>query len=83
MLILPNFLNYEVVFTILLAKIQALKKSASKGDKKKRKEVTEEITRLELELNKKHEHEISELKAKVILELYHIFMFYCYLKIVL
>lgn len=43
----------------LQAKIQALKKSASKGDKKKKKEVLEEIARLESDLDKKHADELS------------------------
>ncbi|CAG9863334.1 unnamed protein product [Phyllotreta striolata] len=45
----------------LQAKIQSLKKSAPKGDKKKKKEITEEIARLELELNEKHQQELDEL----------------------
>lgn len=48
------------------AKLQALKKSASKGDKKKKKEVTEEITRLEAETAARQENEILEFKSKVI-----------------
>ena len=35
----------------LQATIQGLKKTASKGDKKKKKEVAEEIAKLEQELN--------------------------------
>lgn len=45
----------------LQAKIQALKKSAGKGDKKKKKEVLEEITKLELELDEKHTNELAQL----------------------
>merc|ERR1711997_284989 len=48
----------------LQAKIQGLKKSASKGDKKKKKETTEEIARLELELNEKHDKELKELQTQ-------------------
>lgn len=51
----------------MTAKLQALKKSASKGDKKKKKEVVEEITRLEAETSARQENEILEFKAKVIL----------------
>lgn len=47
------------------AKMQALKKSASKGDRKKKKEVTEEMARLEAEVNQRHENEILELKESV------------------
>lgn len=43
----------------LQAKVQALKKSASKGDKKKKKEVLEEIARLESDLDKKHADELA------------------------
>lgn len=43
----------------LQAKIQALKKTASKGDKKKKKEVLEEIARLESDLDKKHADELA------------------------
>jgi len=48
----------------LQAKIQGLKKTASKGDKKKKKEVTEEIAKLEADLNAKHENELKELKSQ-------------------
>lgn len=50
----------------MIAKLQALKKSASKGDKKKKKEVTEEITRLEAETAARHENEILEFQTKVV-----------------
>lgn len=43
-------------------KIQFLKKSVTKGDKKKKKEVTEEIIRLELELEKLQNEELLELE---------------------
>lgn len=46
------------------AKIQQLKHSVSKGDKKKKKEITEQITKLESELNDKHATELKELKDK-------------------
>jgi len=44
--------------------IQALKKSCTKGDKKKKKEVTEEIIRLELELEKGQNEELFHLKQE-------------------
>ena len=47
----------------LQATIQGLKKTASKGDKKKKKEVAEEIAKLEQELNDKHDLELKELHA--------------------
>lgn len=46
------------------AKIQALKKTATKGDKKKKKEVAEEIAKIEKELTGKHEAELKQLKVK-------------------
>ena len=48
----------------LQAKIQALKKSASKGDKKKKKEINDEIAKLEADLEQKHKTEILELDTK-------------------
>lgn len=47
----------------LQSKIQGLKKSIPKGDKKKKKDVTEEITKLENELEEKHKKELGLLKA--------------------
>lgn len=49
----------------LQAKIQALKKTAGKGDKKKKKEVLEEIARLESDLDKKHADEIAQVENTV------------------
>ncbi|KAG5888459.1 hypothetical protein JTB14_017187 [Gonioctena quinquepunctata] len=46
----------------LHSKIQYLKKSVPKGDKKKKKEIGEEIAKLELELDKKHEQELAQLE---------------------
>jgi hypothetical protein len=43
-------------------KIQSLKKSSTKGDRKKKKEITEEIARLELELKKQQNEELLQLK---------------------
>lgn len=44
----------------LQATIQALKKSAGKGDKKKKKEVLETIARLELEIDVRHANELTQ-----------------------
>lgn len=52
----------------LLAKVQALKKSASKGDKKKKKEVLEEIARLECDLEKKHAEELAQAEQNTATE---------------
>jgi hypothetical protein len=49
-------------FVLFQAKIQGLKKTSSKGDKKKKKEVAEEIAKLEAELDSRHEQEIAEIK---------------------
>lgn len=46
----------------LQAQIQSLKKSVSKGNKKQKKDVTEEIARLELELDKKQNEELVNFK---------------------
>lgn len=45
----------------LQAKIQALKKSAGKGDKKRKKEVLEEIAKLELDLDQRQANELTQL----------------------
>jgi hypothetical protein len=37
---------------------------ASKGDKKKKKETTEEIAKLEHELDARHDQELADLKNK-------------------
>jgi len=50
----------------LQAKIQALKKTASKGDKKKKKEVNDEIAKLEADLEQKHKTELLTLETKEI-----------------
>ncbi|KOC63799.1 OTU domain-containing protein 6B [Habropoda laboriosa] len=47
----------------LQAQIQTLKKSICKGDKKKKREVTEEIGRLEEALDKKQEEELTRWKV--------------------
>ncbi|KAK2708719.1 deubiquitinase OTUD6B-like isoform X1 [Artemia franciscana] len=47
---------------ILQATVQALKKTATKGDKKKKKEVQDEIAKLEKELLEKHALEIKQLE---------------------
>ena len=41
--------------------IQGLKKSSTKGDKKKKKEITEEIAKLEAELKDRQEKELAEV----------------------
>lgn len=43
----------------LQAKIQALKKTAGKGDKRKKKEVLDEICKLEIELENRHTNELN------------------------
>ncbi|XP_018569173.1 OTU domain-containing protein 6B [Anoplophora glabripennis] len=46
----------------LQSKVQGLKKSIPKGDKKKKKDITEEIAKLESELEEKHRNELRLLK---------------------
>jgi len=50
----------------LQSKIQALKKTASKGDKKKKKELNDEIAKLETELVEKHKLELLEFETSTI-----------------
>nr|ADO28104.1 otu domain-containing protein 6b [Ictalurus furcatus] len=45
----------------LQAKIQSMKNAVPKNDKKRRKQLTEDITKLEAELNQKHENELGQL----------------------
>jgi len=50
----------------LQAKIQALKKTASKGDKKKKKDTNDEITKLESDLAEKHKLELLQIETSAI-----------------
>ncbi|KAM9737598.1 deubiquitinase OTUD6B [Menidia menidia] len=45
------------------AQIQSMKNAVPKNDKKRRKQMTEEIAKLEADLNQKHEEEIRQLKS--------------------
>ncbi|KAI7798508.1 deubiquitinase OTUD6B [Triplophysa rosa] len=45
----------------LQAKIQSMKNAVPKNDKKRRKQLTEDIAKLEDELNQKHENELGQL----------------------
>lgn len=47
----------------LQAKIQSMKNAVPKNDKKRRKQMTEEIAKLEADLNQKHEDELKQLKT--------------------
>lgn len=47
----------------LQARVQALKKSADKGDKKRKREVLDDIVKLELALDQRHSEELGQLKA--------------------
>ncbi|RZB39090.1 OTU and/or Peptidase C65 domain containing protein [Asbolus verrucosus] len=49
----------------LQSKIQSLKKSVTKGDKKKKKEISEEIARLEQELDQKQSSELEAFKPNI------------------
>ena len=57
-----NFSNALFV-CLCLAKVQALKKTATKGDKKKKKEVAEEISKLESEVETRHQLELKQFKV--------------------
>lgn len=46
----------------LQGKIQILKKTSSKGDKKKKKEVLEEVANLEAEMNLRHKNELAQFE---------------------
>src|SRR5437762_13539373 len=46
----------------LVSKVTSLKKSVTKGEKSKRKEVLIEVDRLEKELKERHERELKEFK---------------------
>ncbi|XP_030644908.1 deubiquitinase OTUD6B [Chanos chanos] len=46
----------------LQAKIQSMKNAVPKNDKKRRKQLTEDIAKLEAELNQKHDDEIRQLQ---------------------
>lgn len=61
--ILPNIgENNRNSATLFTAKITSLKKSITKGDKKKRKDVLEQIAELETALNTQQEEELATLK---------------------
>ncbi|MCJ8749646.1 hypothetical protein PDJAM_G00178650 [Pangasius djambal] len=45
----------------LQAKIQSMKNAVPKNDKKRRKQLTEDISKLEAELNERHENELRQL----------------------
>ncbi|KAM4540052.1 deubiquitinase OTUD6B [Odontesthes bonariensis] len=47
----------------LQGKIQSMKNAVPKNDKKRRKQLTEEIAKLEADLNQKHEEEFGQLKS--------------------
>ncbi|KAJ8916223.1 hypothetical protein NQ315_016362 [Exocentrus adspersus] len=47
----------------LQSRVQGMKKSIPKGDKKKKKEVADEIAKLENDLEEKHKQELAQLKT--------------------
>ena len=51
-----------LIFLLSTAQVQKLKHSVSKGDKKKKKEITEQIAKLEADLDAKHEQDLKALK---------------------
>lgn len=66
LLYLSMFLSCLLLFLSLfvyLAKIQSMKNAVPKNDKKRRKQLTEEIAKLEADLNQKHEEEFQQLQS--------------------
>jgi OTU domain-containing protein 6 len=59
------FLNTIHILCFYAAKIVGLKKSCAKGDKKKKKEVAEEIAKLEVQLDQRHEQEIQNYNSSL------------------
>lgn len=56
-----NDSKYKCIFHVI-AKIQTMKNAVPKNDKKRRKQLTEDIAKLEAELNQKHENELKQLQ---------------------
>ena len=61
------------------AKIQKLKNSVPKGDKKKRKEVNAQVELMEAELAKKHAKDLEKLNDPIQVQTIseHIFSYHC------
>lgn len=59
-----EYLYLEVMFyyTSLTAKIQGMKNAVPKNDKKRRKQLADEVAKLEAELEQKHKEELKQLK---------------------
>lgn len=58
-------LYLEVTFYLaasLTAKIQGMKNAVPKNDKKRRKQLADEVAKLEAELEQKHKEELKQLK---------------------
>lgn len=53
----------RLLFLLFPAEIQRMKNSVPKNDKKKRKQLTEDIAKLEADLNQKHEEELRQLTS--------------------
>lgn len=53
--------KYRCLFCVV-AKIQIMKNAVPKNDKKRRKQLTEDIAKLEAELTQKHENELKHLQ---------------------
>lgn len=54
--------KYRCLFCVV-AKIQIMKNAVPKNDKKRRKQLTEDILKLELELTQKHENELKQFRT--------------------
>lgn len=53
----------RLLLLLFPAEIQRMKNSVPKNDKKKRKQLTEDIAKLEADLNQKHEEELRRLTS--------------------
>ena len=51
-----------MVFGGFSAKIQGMKNAVPKNDKKRRKQLTEDVAKLEAEMEQKHKEELEQLK---------------------
>lgn len=68
------FIFFCLLIFIQTAKIQALKKTATKGDKKKKKDVAEEIAKLETEIETKHAAELKKFQVVQPIDMINMFV---------
>ena len=61
--------TWSLIHFLNAGKIQQLKHTTPKGDKKRKKELQVQISQLEAELQKKHEAELQSLKEEVLVNI--------------